>query len=197
MDEKPWWRKPLTIADLSISGADEVLAADPAKIADVKKSLGFNAEHLTCSDIYGGEKGIFYFKTRIARNVPRDFFSEYLPEAHKRGIKVLAYYNVHWINVEFGKEHPEWLQVDVEGRIISDLYGSGNAPCVNSPWREWSLQGIRDLASYDIDGIFLDGPIFAPRACYCESCREKFKRKYGLDLPREEDWGKTVWRDFI
>lgn len=197
MDEKPWWRKPLTIADFGIYGIDEILTADPAEMAEIKKKLGFNAEHLTCSDVYGGEKGIFYFKTSIAKKVPRDFFSEYLPEAHKRGIKVLAYYNVHWINVEFGREHPEWLQVDVRGRIISNLYGSGNAPCVNSPWREWSLQGIRDLASYDIDGIFLDGPIFVPEACYCEKCQEKFRDKYGFKIPRQEDWKNPAWRAFI
>ena len=174
------------------------LKINPAELAEKKKQMGFNAEHLTCSDIYGGEKGIFYFKTKIARRVPRDFFSEYIPEAHKRGIKVLAYYNVHWIHVDFGREHPEWLQVDSKGRIIDDLYGSGNAPCVNSPsWRRFSLQGIRDLASYDIDGIFLDGPIFTPEACYCESCQEKFRQRYGLELPRKKNWKDPAWRKFI
>jgi hypothetical protein len=194
---KAWWQKPLTIADLGIYGADEIVTVNPAEIAEIKKKLGFNTEHLTCSDVYGGEKGIFYFKTKIAKSVPRDFFSEYLPEAHKRGIKVLAYYNVHWINIEFGKEHPEWLQVNADGKIIDNLYGSGNAPCVNSPWREWSFQGIRDLASYDIDGIFLDGPIFVPGACYCKSCQEKFRQKHGLELPRKEDWRNPAWRKFI
>ncbi len=197
MVKKPWWRRPLTIADLGMAGAEEVLKLDPAEVAETKRRLGFNAEHLTCSDVYGGEKGIFYFKTGIAKEVPRDFFGEYLPEAHKRGIKVIVYYNVHWISVAFGKEHPEWLQVNAEGEIIDNLYGSGNAPCVNSPWREWSFRGIRDLASYDIDGIFLDGPIFVPRACYCKSCQEGFKRRYGLELPRKENWKDPAWRKFI
>ena len=195
---KPWWRKPLTIADLEIMGADEVLKINPAELAEKKKQMGFNTEHLTCSDVYGGEKGIFYFKTKIAKYIPRDFFSEYIPEAHKRGIKILVYYNVHWIHVDFGREHPEWLQVDFKGRIINDLYGSGNAPCVNSSsWRRFSLQGIRDVALYDIDGIFLDGPIFAPKACYCRSCQEKFRQKYGLELPREKNWSNPAWRKFI
>ena len=198
MNQKSWWYKPLTIADLGIYGADEILEINPAEVAETKKKLGFNTEHLTCSDVYGGEKGVFYFKTKIAKKVPRDFLGEYLPEAHKRGIKVLVYYNVHWINVNFGKEHPDWLQVNSEGKVIDNLYGSGNAPCVNSPsWREWSLQGIRDLASYDIDGIFLDGPIFVPGACYCKNCQEAFKQAYGLELPRKEDWKDPAWRKFI
>ncbi|MEM4169969.1 MAG: hypothetical protein QXY99_07790, partial [Thermoproteota archaeon] len=40
-------------------------------------------------------------------------------------------------------------------------------------------------------------PIFAPDACYCISCREKFERKYGLNLPRWEDWDDPAWRQFI
>lgn len=197
MAVKQWWHKPLTIADFTLPDAEEILRINPAELAEVKSTLGFNTEHLGCGDVWGGEKGVFYFQTRIARRVPRDFLSEYLPEAHKRGIRVLIYYNVHWINPEFGRNHQDWLQVDLEGRIISNLYGSGNAPCVNSSWREWSLYGLEDMASYDIDGIFLDGPIFAPAACYCESCREKFRRKHGLDLPRREDWKDPAWRMFI
>ncbi len=197
MAEKQWWRKPLTIADFTLPSAEEVLKINPSELAEAKSKLGFNTEHLGCSDFWGGEKGIFYFKTRIAKSMPRDLLSEYLPEAHKRGIRVLIYYNVHWLNLEFGKDHPDWLQVDAQGKIIDDLYGSGNVPCVNSPWREWSLQGIEDLASYDIDGIFLDGPIFIPGACYCESCQDKFRRKHGLDLPRREDWEDPAWSRFI
>ncbi len=197
MPVKPWWRGLLTIADLGLPGADEVLELSPAEVAETKKRLGFNAEHLTCSQVYGGERRIFYFKTGIAKEVPRDFIGEYIPEAHKRGIKVLIYYNVHWLSLDLGKEHPEWLQVNAGGKIIDNLYGSGNAPCVNSSWREWSFQGIKDLAAYDIDGIFLDGPIVAPGACYCKSCQEGFKRGYGLELPRVEDWKNPAWRKFI
>lgn len=197
MVTKPWWRRPLAIADLGIARVDEVLELDAAEIAETKRLLGFNAEHLTCSDVNGGERGIFYFKTEIAKDVPRDFLAEYLPEAHKRGIRVLIYYNVHWINVDFGKDHLDWLQVNAEGKVIDDLYGSGNAPCVNSPWREWSFRGIRDLASYDIDGIFLDGPIFAPGACYCRSCQEEFTCEHIMELPRNEDWKDPAWRDLI
>ncbi len=197
MPEKPWWREPITIADLGLPGAVDVLDLDPVEVAETKKRLGFNTEHLTCSDVIGGEKGIFYFKTRIAKSVPRDFLGDYLPEAHKRGIRVIVYYNVHWINTGFGNENPDWLQTSAEGKIIDNLYGSGNAPCVNSPWRDWSFQGINDLAAYDIEGIFLDGPIFAPGACYCKSCEDKFGRRYGVELPRKEDWKDQKWRRFI
>jgi len=187
----------MTIADLGKISVEEVLKLDPAELAETKRRLGFNTEHITCGDTYGGVKDVFYFKTSIAREVPRDFIGEYIPEAHKRGIKVLIYYNVHRLHVEFGRKHPEWIQVNAQGRIVDNLYGSGCAPCVNSPYRDWSFQGIRDLAAYEIDGVFLDGPIFAPGACYCENCQTLFKGEYGVELPRKEDWKDPAWRSFI
>ncbi|MBU7004887.1 MAG: hypothetical protein HXS50_04925, partial [Theionarchaea archaeon] len=198
MTEKAnWFQEIMTIADLGIYGAGEVVKLDPSELAKKKAELGFNAEHITCSDVYGGEKGIFYYESQIADEVPRDFMGEYIPEAHRNGINVLIYYNVHWLHLNFGMRHPEWLQVGPGGEAIRDLYGSGCAPCVNSPWRNWSFQGIRDLASYEIEGIFLDGPIFAPGACHCESCRSMFEDEYGTSLPSQEDWKDGSWRDFI
>ena len=196
-EDKAWWHRVLTIADIGVYAVDDVLRLDAAELAEMKKGLGFNAEHLSCSDVYGGDKGVFYFKTKIAERVPRDFLGEYLPEAKKRGIRTLIYYNVHWLQLEFAKKHEDWLQVDAGGHIIDNLYGSGCAPCVNSPWRDWSFQGIRDLAAYGIDGIFLDGPIFAPAGCYCQACRGLFQDRYGTDLPAKQDWGDPTWRNFI
>jgi len=196
-EDEPWWRRVLTIADIGVYAVDEVLRLDAADLAEMKKSLGFNAEHLSCSDVYGGDKGVFYFRTKIAEKVPRDFLGEYLPEAKKRGIRTLIYYNVHWLQLEFSRRHKDWLQVDAEGHIIDNLYGSGCAPCVNSPWRDWSFQGVRDLAAYAIDGIFLDGPIFVPAGCYCRACRALFRARYGTDLPAKQDWDDPAWRNFI
>lgn len=197
MLEEPWWRGLMTIADFGKISVEEVLKIDPADLAKKKKNMGFNTEHITCCDTYGGVRDVFYFKTRIARKIPRDFIGEYIPEAHKRGIRVLIYYNVHRLNVEFGMKHPEWLQINMEGKIVDYLYGSGCAPCVNSSYRNWSFQGLRDLAKYEIDGVFLDGPIFAPGACYCENCQRLFRKGYGVDLPKEENWKDLTWRKFI
>ncbi len=192
-----WTRHLLTIADLGIYSREQVLNLDPAMVAERKRKLGFNMEHLNCSDVYGGERGVFFFQTGIAEEIPRDFIGEYLPEAHSRGIRVLIYYNVHWLDRDFGMRNPDWLQVSRDGRTKEDLYGSGCAPCVNSGWREWSFRGIRDLADYDIDGIFLDGPIFISDGCYCESCRESFRNEYGTTLPREQKRDDPTWRQFL
>ena len=159
----------------------------------------FNAQHLEYSMSYDGESKIFLFNTKKAREIPRDFLKEYLPEAHKRGIFVFIYINVHWANKLFIREHPDWVQRLADGKPLTGLYGGeGTSLCVNSPWREWIFSLIHELASnYDIDGIFFDGPSFYLGTCYCESCKKKFKERYGENLPLKEDWSNPNWRNFI
>ena len=159
----------------------------------------FNAQHLEYSMSYDGESKIFLFQTKEARKIPRDFLREYLPEAHKRGIFVFIYMNVHWANNLFIKEHPDWVQRLADGKPLTGLYGGkGTSCCVNSPWREWIFSLIDELASnYDIDGIFFDGPSFYLGTCYCEACKKKFKETYGENLPLKEDWSDQNWRNFI
>ena len=82
----------------------------------------------------------------------------------------------------YGKVHP--------------LYGNGTTFCVNSPWRDWAFKLIEETMKTGVDGIFLDGPVIYPDCCYCESCRKKFKERYGAEIPKE-DWQDPLWKTFI
>lgn len=190
-----WWEKPLRIVDV---GLPEFKLERIAEAVKRKKELHFNSEHFGPFKYEGGERKIFYFKSSVAKEVPLDILGEYLNAAHKEGIRVIIYFNVHWLSPTVAKEHKDWLQLRRDRSIIDDVYGLGMSPCVNSPdYRRWSFQVIKDLAQYDIDGIFLDGPIFIASGCYCDACREKFKREFGEDLPSKEDWEDPVWKKFI
>jgi hypothetical protein len=68
---------------------------------------------------------------------------------------------------------------------------------VNSPWRDWSYDLIREAARYDIDGVFLDGPVVYPDCCFCAACREKFRALFGGDIPETEDWDDPRWKQFV
>ena len=190
-----WWQRILRIADFSMPEFTEKTAALAVRR---KKSLFFDAEHLGVFEVKGGERGIFYFKSKVAEEVRSDFLGPYLDEAHRAGIKVLIYFNVHWLESSFGARHPDWLQRRSDGKVIGDVYGKGNSPCVNSPgYRSWSFQVIRDLSRYPIDGVFLDGPIFIASGCWCDACRDKFRARFGKDLPSRENWEDAAWKEFI
>jgi len=71
--------------------------------------------------------------------------------------------------------------------FLDDVYGNGLMSCVNTPWREWTYRYIHKFAQLGADGVFLDGPVFHPKGCYCTYCQKKFKNRYGKDLPRKGD----------
>lgn len=106
---------------------------------------------------------------------------KYLKEAHEHGIAVIVYFCLHELFESDKQVHPEWLQKDRNGEFIG-AYGSHYLACLNSPWREYSKLRIKQLCNHDIDGIFLDGPFFAVNGCFCDSCREKYKKTTGKDF---------------
>ncbi len=185
--KKHWWEKePLRILDL-VTSMGQISALDAAVAAE-KAAHAYNAEHLEIMDIAGGadDKG-FFFVTRAAAKANPDILKAYLPEAKKRGLRVMIYFNVHWYKQEFGRLHPDWVQLKEDGQPLGGVYQTGTSFCVNSPYREWCFQIVRDLCAYPIDGIFYDGPIFFPETCYCQYCREKYQKKHGAPLPSKKD----------
>jgi hypothetical protein len=182
-----WWeQKPLRIIDLvtSFGRAEDQPAV---KQADLKADQFYNAEHLEVMELNAGldDRG-FFFKTSVAPS-KNDFLAGYLPEAKRRGLRVLIYFNVHWYKKDFGKQHADWLQIREDGRPIDGVYQTGTDFCVNSPWRDWVFQIVRDLTAYPIDGIFYDGPIFFPDTCYCKYCQEKYRKLHGKSLPSKKE----------
>jgi len=180
----PWWEKePLRIIDL-VNAFEPINARPPAEVAALKVKLGFNAEHFgVMLHRQGLDDQGFYFVSNVAGRVNQDYLRPYLREAKVRGLRVMIYFNVHWFSKAFGEQHPDWRQIREDGRPLDDVYQTGTSFCVNSPWREWCFQVLRDLCAYPIDGIFYDGPVFFPQTCYCRFCRDKYRKLYGGELP--------------
>jgi len=182
--EQPWWeREPLRIIDLTTS-MSQIDYRDPARLAQEKAALGYNAEHLEIMAMPAGldDRG-FFFKSNLASVAHGDYLGRYIGEAKKHGIRVFIYFNVHYYTMRFAAEHPDWREIRQNGKPLDGVYDTGASFCVNAPWREWVFQVIRDLAAYPIDGIFYDGPIYRPDTCYCRYCRAKFRKRYGTDMP--------------
>jgi hypothetical protein len=154
---------------------------DPAELAARKAALGFNAERLT---IMARNRGIddkgFFFVSSVAGKANEDWLRRYLVESKKHGLRVVIFFDVHHYNQAFGEEHADWLQRNEDGSVPK-IYGTGVSPCINSPYREWVFQVLKDLAAYPIDGVFYDGPIFFPASCYCEHCKRKWTEQHPGD----------------
>jgi hypothetical protein len=194
-----WWqREPLRLVDL-VTGMDGINWAPADVVAAKKARLAFNSEHFDVMGFVPGgmDDSKIFFRTPLATRAQPDYLGQYLPEAHRRGIRPMIYLNVHWYTFEFAKRHPDWVQVTEAGKPLDNIYSTGTSFCTNSPWREWCFQLVRDLLKYPIDGIFYDGPVYFPETCYCRYCREKFQRQHGHPMPSKAARKGKAFRELV
>ncbi len=185
--EGAWWeREPLRIIDLTTS-VSRIDYRDPIRLAGEKAAFGYSAEHLEIMAMPAGldDRG-FFFKSKLAAVPHPDYLGPYLSEAKKHGTRTFIYFNVHYYTMRFALEHPDWREIRQNGQPLDGVYDTGASFCVNTPWRDWVFQVVRDLAAYPIDGIFYDGPVYRPDTCYCKYCKAKFRKRYGTEMPSKD-----------
>jgi Hypothetical glycosyl hydrolase 6/Beta-galactosidase trimerisation domain len=170
--------------------------------AELLKGLGANMEHLTrFTDTSPGTSFLDAHNLFKGKKVNFTSLKDYLNEAHRNDIKVVIYYNVHAIEINYARQHPEWQQIQDDGKPIEDVYSVDSSFCINSPWREEVFATLKKLAAYEIDGVFYDGPIFFSRTCRCESCKREFKQRYLKDMPFKSNLSAgnsgNEWKEII
>lgn len=195
--QKDWYDNLLLIADFIPPNPDEFEKCNIKEQVKIIRELGFNSQHIEVSDVTVGEAGITFFNTDHGILKKRDLLKEYCDAYEEFGGNAIVYFNVHWLAESLCRLKPNWYQRDSSGKKILIGYGSGGISCVNSPFREWALNIIRDIGRYNIKGIFLDGPFFDLRGCYCESCQSKFKKIYKFSLTPENLKDKRNLRKFL
>ena len=180
----PWWTsEPLRIVHLITSGGS-IDGIPAAEAASWKAGNAYSTEHLEVMEMRGGldDQG-FYFQSSASGKVRPDYLRAYVTEAHKRGIRVIVYFNVHWYSNAFGEKHPDWRQITESGKPVSGVYNNGTDFCLNTGYRDWCFNIVRELCGYGIDGIFYDGPIFRADTCYGPKCRAKYRAEFGGEMP--------------
>ena len=113
-------------------------------------------------------------------------------------------------------EHPEWLQVGIDGRpavfygdiafwiepTSEDTWLCPNDPEIRKIWYDKIIK----LAKTGIDGVWWDVPFFIHYfgdnwdgnwTCHCNDCQNSFKKFSGKLIPNEENWQNPLWRRYI
>ncbi|HYN47343.1 MAG TPA: alpha-amylase family protein [Candidatus Nanopelagicales bacterium] len=129
----------------------------------------------------------------------RDLFGEIRTAAGNAGLTVLARMDSTRTYEGVFRAHPDWFARDAKGEPFKggDLY----TVCVNGPWVNECVPAIlREIAGrYRPDG-FTDNSwsgLGQRQICYCDLCREAFRRAASLDLPARVDWDDPVYRAWI
>ena len=181
---------------LSKVNVDEYV--DALKAADVQAAMVKGRPHT----------GLAYYPTKVGRMhrglKGYDYFGEMVNKCHENGIAVIAYFSQIFDNWAY-EEHPSWRLVTAEGKNMREYrngtdFKTGRYGIVcpnNQEYRQYVEACLTEMNSlYDFEGMFLDMTFF-PEVCYCDSCRERYKKETGKELPRRVNWKDKEWLEYI
>jgi len=185
-----WYERLLVGIEVGPTGAndkDDIYMSKANGRDIVDKILKAKAQYLV---IFMKDQNFAYYDSKVATKCPqlgkRDLLKEVIEEAKKHKIPVIAYVQVQY-DTSSWLTHPEWRMKDQNGNDIPGRL------CYNSGYIDFIKSILEELMQYDIAGFhidMLDWGFFPPYGCWCDKCREAFKKEYGMDMPKEINWDK-------
>ena len=152
--------------------------------------------------------GLCYYPTKVGRMhrglKGYDFLGEMIKACHANNIAVIAYVSQIFDNWAY-EEHPAWRVVTAEGKNMRQYrhgsdFKTGRYGIVcpnNQEYRAYVKASLTEMNTlYDFEGMFLDMTFF-PEVCYCSSCRERYKKETGKELPTRIDWKDKDWLSYV
>jgi hypothetical protein len=112
---------------------------------------------------------------------------------------VIARVDPHSIRDVAAEAHPEWVAVEADGQKRRHWAAPGRwVTCASGSYNFEFMTGvIREIvSSYEVDGVFANR-WQGHGLCYCDVCRDLFRKASGLDLPRpgrpDEARARAAW----
>ncbi len=183
---------------------------NPAKIAREMADMHANTLVTNVGGIYA------WYPSEVKHHhvneyLPEDFdlLQALIDECHKLNIRVVARFDFSKTDDVTFQQKPRWFTRDLEGKptvVGKDRFGEWSLllnTCINAGYRNEELAApvLREVTQkYDIDGVFFNAPHL--NACHCETCRTKYRKAYGAQLPDDPkgfapDWGSLCLKDNI
>lgn len=114
------------------------------------------------------------------------------------GMKVVGYYSLIFNNWA-ADAHPEWEMVNADGTTWRD-HGQRYGLCCpnNEQYRAFVVTQMQEMAELfpNLDGIFYDMPYWEV-VCHCPSCKARWEKEVGGEMPQKLDWRDEKWRIFV
>lgn len=136
----------------------------------------------------------------VSPGVKKDAMAGWRAATAKMGIKLHCHYSGVWDSAA-GEKHPEWSVLDVDGDRVMGNYTKGwvqQSMCPRSEYDEKLLipQMFELIDRYGVDGFWVDGEIWAVRACYCDRCTSAFTELTGItEIPRDKT--QPHWEEWM
>jgi hypothetical protein len=205
----PAWAHHARIANASFGEGP-----DPAELQMIIDAL--KAEQVSVIEV---DTILSYWLTDAEFTAHMADIANFAQRVHQAGMKLVCYYPSLEVLSAGGELGPSfykngegglWVQRGIDGQP-NVFYGSlvfwvapGDESCwlsPNSPWRQYYLNRIRQLAATGIDGIWPDVPIyFDGLRQWCDTstyARTAFKADSGLDIPSVADLKNPDFRRYV
>jgi hypothetical protein len=199
---RPWWKTGFVGLhyDLHAKATDTELGAELTPEHLREQLAKVRPDYVQCD--CKGHPGYSSYPTRIGSPSPgivRDALRIHRDVTRELGIPLSVHYSGIW-DKRAVELHPDWSARQKDGGLVLDPQGNPGILCPRSPYlKELMIPQLLEIVErYDVDGFWVDGDCWAVRDCYCERCREEFRRRTGIDQPptdrQQPDW--PAWRSF-
>lgn len=194
-----WYKKKFrrTLLDMHIPdwNDDFLKKFEPEEYFKALKKANINAPMIYIQ----AHTGLCYWPTKVGRMHRafvgcEDKMKRLIDMCRADGMSVIVYYSLIYNNEE-AYQHPEWVMKSVDG---GDCFQKGSRYGVCCPnekaYREFVKTQIEEFCEFfDFDGVFFDMP-FWPMNCYCNSCRDRWDKEVGGEMPYIVNWKDPVWK---
>jgi len=193
-----WYQKQLrrNLIDMHIEDWDEKFLSefDPDAYVEMIQ-LG----HIGAPMLYlQSHVGLCYWPTKSGKmhgafQRQPDMMKQVEVKCHAAGMNVIAYYSLIYNNWAYDT-YPEWRMLTSQGKP-SRADGRRYGLCCpnNAAYRTFVDAQIKEFCEYfDFEGIFPD-MTFWPMLCYCGSCKARWQKEVGGEMPTVIDWNDPAW----
>lgn len=129
-----------------------------------------------------------------------DLFGKLCSAAHEDGLVVFARMDSGKAYEEFYKAHPAWFAIDAEGKPYK-YQDKFFVPCINGPYYSQHIPAIMTeiTTMYHPEGITDNSweGLGRESPCYCENCKQSFRKRSGKEIPRTMSWDDPVYLEWI
>lgn len=133
----------------------------------------------------------------------KDFLGQMIDRCRDERISVVVYFSLIFDNYAYEKNEA-WRILDENGHPTRDTGSNGiwgrlryGTCCPNNEdYRKYVFEQLKELyTKYTFEGFFLD-MTFWPFVCFCPSCRERYQKEAGGEMPQILNWDDPKWTAF-
>ena len=135
----------------------------------------------------------YYYSDLLAKrspHVPPDKLERDIAEYKQLGVRILGVYPP-CLQGEVYEKHPEWRRIATNTTDIPQIdmvkYPHGGMLCLLGPYGDFFIDVLVEIVTKfpDVDAFSFDGLHYGS-VCYCQNCRENFRKDTGKEIPNAD-----------